>query len=74
MAAEKRAKTTQKVEKKSKKGEEVDGRPSKEERKMQKKKQAATTALSLLADNKSVDPALSSLFAAKVDYWNSRRD
>jgi hypothetical protein len=63
MAAEKIKKDkTSKVEKTSKKS-------SKEKKeKKEKKRHSAASAFALLADDQTVDPTLSSLFAVKVGY------
>lgn len=60
MSDKKSRKASGKVEKRDKKSKK-DGSSSKE-----KKKQAAASAFNLLADDKTVNPALSSLFAVKV--------
>lgn len=55
-----------KKEKKSKVEKGAKDSAKKEKSKKEKKQKAAATAFSLLADDKAVDPTLSSLFAAKV--------
>jgi len=67
MAAKTVVDDAQKVEKKEKKGEKKakTGDEAKV-KKTKKQKPVAASAFSLLADEKAVDPTLSSLFAAKV--------